>query len=310
MSTHTQPGGGRSTPLIAALSTPYLSAVRFRRTEVPSETPVIDVPQSESYSVILQLADFPCHRLWMNRKLIHSGGHARHTVAITDLRNAYACQHLSSYDNVRLSISQRTLEELGGELLAQAPKGLESRQGGADDTMLHLVRALLPTLHRREPADEVFLEQLSLAIAAHLLRRYGASVAKRDRHPAAQGLCASQLARVNDYVRHHLGQPLTLAAIAVDCGMSRATFARAFKRTTGMTPFAWVRARRIDHAKALLERSEMTMAAISAHCGFADQSHFCRVFTECVGVTPTRWRADRSRIYAAAVPPDMAREAL
>jgi AraC family transcriptional regulator len=295
--------------LIAGLSTPHLSAVRFRRADAPSEAPVIEIPQSESYSVIVQLADFHSHRLWLNHKLIHSGGHARNTVAVTDLRNLYACQHLSSYDNVRLSITRRTLAELGSELLAQTPKGLESRHDDGDETMLNLVRALLPTLHRREPADDVFIEHLSLAIAAHLLRRYGTSTVERDRRPKVQGLSPFQLARVQDYVQHHLGQALTLTDIADDCGMSRATFARAFKRTTGMTPFAWVRSHRIEQAKGLLDRSGMSMAAISAQCGFADQSHFCRVFTECVGVTPTRWRADRSRSCALPVLADINGEA-
>jgi len=69
--------------------------------------------------------------------------------------------------------------------------------------------------------------------------------------------------------------------------MSRATFARAFKQRTGVTPLAWVRHQRIGCAKRLLVYCpNWTLAMIAAECGFADQSHLCRVFTQRVGTSP------------------------
>jgi len=264
------------------------------------EAPIVEVPQSDSQSIVLQMMDFASHRLWVNHKLIHSGLRAKHTIAITDERDIYACQHLSSYDNVRLSISRVTLHELADEFVAlnRTPEPLTLQQYGRDEVLLNLVQALLPSLNQREPGDALFVEHLTLAIATHLVRRYSMPASTLGQHLPVTGLNASQFNRVKDYVRHHFSQSMTLSSIASDCGMSRAAFARAFKKTTGVTPFSWVRAQRIEYAKALLQRTDMTMAAISAQCGFADQSHFSRVFTETVGMKPTQWRAENNSLHA------------
>ena len=47
---------------------------------------------------------------------------------------------------------------------------------------------------------------------------------------------------------------------------------------------------RIEAAKAMLRRREAPLSSIALACGFADQSHFTRVFTRRVGLSPGAWR--------------------
>ncbi len=67
-------------------------------------------------------------------------------------------------------------------------------------------------------------------------------------------------------------------------------FSRAFKRTLGETPHAYVSRRRIEQALHLMLSTDSPLAQIALACGFADQSHFTNRFRRLMGVTPTVWR--------------------
>ena len=81
----------------------------------------------------------------------------------------------------------------------------------------------------------------------------------------------------------------SLAELATLAGMSRYQLIRAFRAATGMTPHAYQLNLRVNQARALL-RSGEGMADIAYRLGFADQSHFQRVFKAFAGVTPGLYR--------------------
>jgi len=67
-------------------------------------------------------------------------------------------------------------------------------------------------------------------------------------------------------------------------------FIRAFRQSTGRTPHQWLMPQRALEAKSLLELSDRTLAEISAKCGHANQSHFCRAFLKSFGESPSTAR--------------------
>jgi AraC-like DNA-binding protein len=70
-------------------------------------------------------------------------------------------------------------------------------------------------------------------------------------------------------------------------------FVRAFKETTGLPPHRWLMSRRIERAQETLINSRLSLVEIAERTGFADQSHFTRVFTGTVGTSPGEWRRER-----------------
>jgi transcriptional regulator GlxA family with amidase domain len=58
----------------------------------------------------------------------------------------------------------------------------------------------------------------------------------------------------------------------------------------GMPPHQWLTKRRIERAKQLLQEAQLELADIAVACGFVDQSHFTRVFSQSEGQSPGMWR--------------------
>ena len=95
--------------------------------------------------------------------------------------------------------------------------------------------------------------------------------------------------RVRDYCFAHLGEKITLDALAALCDLGRFQFLRQFKQTVGMTPHAWLLRLRLEHACALLARGSQTIAEVAQGVGFYDQSHFNRAFRQAFGVAPSSY---------------------
>jgi AraC-like DNA-binding protein len=92
-----------------------------------------------------------------------------------------------------------------------------------------------------------------------------------------------------------IAKQVSLSELAAACRLSRSHFARAFKATTGLAPHQWLMTERVKLARLLLASTARTIAEIADECGFADQSHFSRVFARFLGCTPGRWRGQRQQ---------------
>jgi AraC-like DNA-binding protein len=62
----------------------------------------------------------------------------------------------------------------------------------------------------------------------------------------------------------------SIADVAAECGLSSTHFARAFKKTTGSPPHAWIIAKRVERAKQLMSGTTLELPKIAQFCGFVD----------------------------------------
>jgi len=92
-------------------------------------------------------------------------------------------------------------------------------------------------------------------------------------------------------VRRLLAHPLTLQTLAHLACLSEYHLLRMFKVSFGMTPSAWIAARRIEHARRLLQLTSQPLQQIADACGYADLSHFSHRFRAAVGAAPGRYRS-------------------
>jgi AraC family transcriptional regulator len=151
-----------------------------------------------------------------------------------------------------------------------------------------LARGLLREITVADDAAALALEGLTLELLGALVRRRGES--------ARPGPPPAWLRRVREALDDRYAErDLRIADLAAVADMNPAHLARAFRAHYGTTAGAYLREIRVRRAATALAYSSAPLAQIALDAGFADQSHFTRVFGTAYGVTPRRWRALHSR---------------
>ncbi|MDK1491863.1 AraC family transcriptional regulator [Sinorhizobium sp. 7-81] len=272
-------------PQVTVLRSESMSVAHVRSDHVGKHESIA-IPNSDSFSTIVQLRPFKDHRLWRNGRLVHDGGHAQGALSITDLAEDWRCEHRSQFDNMRFAIDRKVLQAF----LRDNGKGglarLKCEPGQIDPVVHHLAQALLPALSDPQNADSLYVDHALLALQAHLVSRYGGvDLASVQPH----GLSKHQLTAATAYLAEHASRKIAMTEIASICGLSTSHFIRAFKKSTGRTPHRWLTEHRIQKAKSLL-LGETPIAEIAVSCGFADQSHLTHVFSAICDVSPAAWR--------------------
>ena len=99
------------------------------------------------------------------------------------------------------------------------------------------------------------------------------------------------------YIESNYQNPkLSNAELAEQCNISEVYFRKIFTETYKTTPKQFLVDIRINKAKQLLSDGFLNVGAVAEECGFSNQYHFCRLFKEKTGFTPTEYMK-RNRIY-------------
>ena len=113
------------------------------------------------------------------------------------------------------------------------------------------------------------------------------------------------LAAALDYVHDQWTtamRPLTLGELAAAACVSPSYLSRVFRKQYGRGPSAALELVRLERARTMLARSNLTIGQVAAACGFADPLYFSRRFRAAYGMAPSACRDNG----AAAVLPDLA----
>jgi AraC family transcriptional regulator len=138
----------------------------------------------------------------------------------------------------------------------------------------------------------LMIESLANILAVHLIRHLFGF--RRAATRARGGLSRRQLATIIDYIMASLDHRPTLEQMAELVHLSPDHFARQFKAATGLAPYQFVIARRVERAQQLLGgRQELSLAEVAIAAGFSDQSQLCFHFKRITGVTPGHFRVSR-----------------
>ena len=117
----------------------------------------------------------------------------------------------------------------------------------------------------------------------------------------------AHLRRARDLMDREYARPLDVAELSRAALMSTAHFSRRFRAAYGETPYAYLMTRRIERAKALLRRGDLSVTEVCMEVGCTSLGSFSARFTELVGETPTAYRA-RDHSALASVPGCVAKD--
>ena len=109
------------------------------------------------------------------------------------------------------------------------------------------------------------------------------------------------LRRARDLMDREYARPLDVPAMARAAFMSPAHFSRQFRAAYGETPYSYLMTRRIERAKLLLRRGDLSVTDVCMAVGCTSLGSFSARFTELVGETPSAYRA-RNHAPVAPIP--------
>ena len=138
------------------------------------------------------------------------------------------------------------------------------------------------------PEHRPYVEALGVVLTHELIRinvrSHGAEVRING------GLAAWQRRKAVAYIEEHLAEPLSLAALAQQVGLSSCYFCRAFRQSFGMPPQRYQVTQRIERAKTLLAKHAASVTDVGYALGYSDTSSFSTAFRRVSGLTPTAYR--------------------
>ncbi|AIO36901.1 helix-turn-helix domain protein [Burkholderia cenocepacia] len=188
------------------------------------------------------------------------------------------------------------IDRAGGAARVQAPRSMMSTP--MDETMQASVLRFLDALHR--PLEAAVL-------GPGLLRELYFRVltgAQGDSMRAALAMRGpfGRIGRSLRLIHAGYAQPLDVAQLAAEAGMSVPSFHSHFKAVTQVSPMQYVKSTRLHQARLLMVRQDLTAEAASHAVGYTSPSQFSREFKRLFGLTPaaeTRRMRDSFAIPAA-----------
>ncbi len=248
------------------------------------------IPKEDAYLIGVQLLNHPEHQYWEDGRQTKVVDLRAGETLLYDLKRNPVVLLDKPFHSLHFYLSRAALLEIADE--AEAPPIGELNYspgvGVEDPTMVSLARAMQAVLERPEQVSRVFVDHVNMAFAAHVAHAYG-GMARRSL-PSRGGLASWQQTRAREILESKLDGSIALKDLARECGLSVSHFARAFRHSTGLSPHQWLLERRIEKAKELLKQGDMPLSDVALTSGFADQSHFTRVFGSRVGVPPGIWK--------------------
>lgn len=263
--------------------------VRIVRVQLPDPDPELIqlVPPQDAYQLSIHIAPIQLGELHLGRRRLPTSAWPAGTITMPYLADEPLANRTTGLDAIMTYLPRAAFDDLAREHDAR-PGTPNVPWGAADPIVMNLGAALLPALAHAQGPSGLFVDHVVLALLMHLTDRY-ASVQLRST-PRAGTLAPWQLRRVTALMDAKIASSVSLAQLATECNLSRSYFTRAFKRSTGTSPYRWLLERRIDRAKQLLRATELPLAQIACDVGFASQSRFTRTFSQLVGTSPGAWR--------------------
>lgn len=165
------------------------------------------------------------------------------------------------------------------------------REGGSAVVRIPASRhAFLETLFRELEDVSRTPRRASDAVARSLLTLILAEVDRAAQRSRPQAIGSSVVGDSLRFIERNCLRPLTLRDVAAAVGRSPSYVTTALTRATGRSAVEWIVSGRMAEARRLLLHSDARVDVIAERVGYADATHFIRMFRREHGATPAAWR--------------------
>jgi AraC family transcriptional regulator len=249
-----------------------------------------ELPREDAYLIGLQLQDYPHHEYWEDGRQAPLCDLKAGQTVLYDLKRSPVANLDKPFHSINFYVPRAAFDAIADEVSAPRIGDLHYVPGAgiSDSTILYLWESIQAAFVHPERASQLFVGHVMMAMATHVAQTYGGL--KPFSQPPRGGLAPWQVRRAKEVLDANLDGKVTVQQMARECGLSVAHFSRAFRVSTGEAPHRWQLRRRVEVAKSRLLNEKLSLSEVAMACGFADQSHFTRVFTREIGTSPGAWR--------------------
>ena len=247
------------------------------------------MPYADAIMLGIQLKALPHHELWFDGKAIDVNDVASGDTIFYDLRRDPRAYVTDRSHSLHVNLTHQFMAGIAADIGVPRfeeiaiPSGVPQR-----DRVLHRFgRSLLPLFDAPEAVSVLFSSHLMLALGVYVGVKFGGFSAATSKGQ----LGTAELRLSKEMIRADLSGGTELRALANACAMPASRFAASFRASTGMTPYQWLAAQRLQLVKSLLATTAWPLRDIAPLCGYSDAQHLSREFRSAVGLSPSAYRS-------------------
>ena len=101
----------------------------------------------------------------------------------------------------------------------------------------------------------------------------------------------NDIEKAKSFIMENIADPITVKDVADHVGLSAEYFTKMFKRETGQNIKEFITLMKVEAAKDMLERTNLSVGMVALELGYSNFSHFSQVFRKYENITPSEYRA-------------------
>ena len=163
-------------------------------------------------------------------------------------------------------------------------KNFSNKFTHTDQELKGLILKAEKEMVKKEPGHRIQVKYALLAALIHIIRKY--DYIKTDSRGPENFAVSERLKDAIIYINRNLEKNITLKDIADAACLTPTYFSAVFKKYNGISPWDYIKIKRVEKAIELLKTTNMTKLEIAEKCGFNSSSNFYKIFIEITGKKP------------------------
>jgi AraC family transcriptional regulator len=234
------------------------------------------LPISEAFLVTTQVRPCEEYGVTVDGRNIANTPLTAGTTSVFDLRTSVQVNNISPFRNVHFLLPKTTMTMIA-EDSGFAPIDVLNRDPGLtlnDDVIAGLSMALLPSFDDPDKANVLYVDHVTLALAAYVANLFGTRIKSVDGQHFS--LSPAQERRAKEMLDANRDGDIRLRDLAAELNLSLREFRSGFRRATGGTPHRWLLVRRVEIALDLIRSTAMPLDDIALRAGFSSRQQMER----------------------------------
>jgi AraC family transcriptional regulator len=239
----------------------------------------------QGYEFMLPITDMPLVEI--DNKDVYARKY--HVIPINPMQEHGVSGRMENVRFINILFDEDFFNRIIGDAFKQKNLLFRNENYPVSMELYSLIKIFIKESTMNSPERRIMLQNLSHTIAILIFRDI-----KKESNLFLLGkpfnAVTIKIKKVVDYIKENYQKECSLEELSEIAGISRFYLIRAFKDYLGKTPYDYLLDIRIENAKQLLTKGNMSITDICHECGFNNMSHFIRTFKKKAGITPSIYK--------------------